>query len=343
MRALGPDMKLSEFDYHLPPECIAQQPLEDRAASRMLVLHRAERRWEDRTFRDLPQFLRPGDCLALNDSKVFPARLFGHRAGFHGQVEVLLLRPTPGDVRTWEALVRPGRKMRTGERVVFADGFEAEVLGRSEFGERLLRLDCDGDVWAAIDRAGHIPLPPYIRRPDAAEDRARYQTVYARQPGSAAAPTAGLHFTTEALENCSAAGAAIARLTLHVGLGTFQPLHGDVVEEVNLHAESYAISGETAAALAAAARRLAVGTTSTRTLETYARSGQLHGETDLFIYPGFEFRLTDALLTNFHLPRSSLLMLVCAFGGQDFVLEAYRHAVEAGYRFYSYGDCMLVL
>ncbi|MEO8662113.1 MAG: tRNA preQ1(34) S-adenosylmethionine ribosyltransferase-isomerase QueA [Bryobacteraceae bacterium] len=338
-------MHVSEFDYHLPAESIAQEPLADRSASRMLVVHREEGRWEDRAFRDLPDFLRPGDCLALNDSKVFPARLYGQRVGTGGAVEVFLLRPEAEDNKTWTALVRPGRRMRTGERVRFAD-VEAEIVGRGEFGERTLRFDIDGDIYEWLNGAGHVPLPPYIHRSDRADDISRYQTVYARAVGSVAAPTAGLHFTPQVLDHCREAGADVARVTLHVGLGTFQPLHTENVEDVKLHSERFEIPEESAAKLRAAARIVAVGTTSVRTIETAMRTGGMRaccGETELFVYPGFDFRAIGAMVTNFHLPQSSLLMLVCAFGGKDLVLDAYRHAVAAGYRFYSYGDCMLVV
>lgn len=350
-------MKASDFDYSLPESSIAQEPLADRAASRMMVLWRDERRWEDRRFSELPRFLHAGDCLVLNDSRVFPSRLYGNRAGVHAlavgknnpkrwqnlsaEVEVLLVRPASEDAKTWTALVRPGRKMRTGERIRFAEGFEAEITGRGEFGERTIRFEHDGDIYDALNAVGHVPLPPYIRRADRADDRERYQTVFARERGSVAAPTAGLHFTTEILEQCRAAGAEIASVTLHVGLGTFQPLHEDEVEKVRLHSEQFSISADNLARIRAAERRLCVGTTSVRALESAWRGRE--GETDLFIHPGFEFLATNAMLTNFHLPQSSLLMLVCAFAGTEFVLDAYRHAVEAGYRFYSYGDCMLIL
>jgi S-adenosylmethionine:tRNA ribosyltransferase-isomerase len=380
-------MDLSDFDFELPPELIAQEPLADRAASRMLVVDRAAGRWEDRAFRDFPSYLGPGDCLVLNDSRVFPARLFGHRTGvgalpigkhnpkrheyLSGRVEVLLVRSVSADGCDWEALVRPGRKLRTGERIRFEGGLEAEILARGAFGERTLRfsgaeplavphtasggpavseepaaqprpLTAD-DLFATFERIGHIPLPPYIKRPDDAADRERYQTVFARERGSVAAPTAGLHFTGEILDACRARGAEIARVTLHVGLGTFQPLHAGRVEESHLHAERYRIGEEEAARLRAAGRVVAVGTTSVRTIESAWRTGSLAGDTDIFIYPGFEFRRTGALLTNFHLPRTSLLLLVCALAGTELALAAYRHAVEARYRFYSYGDCMLVV
>jgi S-adenosylmethionine:tRNA ribosyltransferase-isomerase len=343
-------MDLAEFDYELPAELIAQTPLPDRSASRMLVVDRARQRWEDRQFRDLPAFLGPDDCLVLNDSRVFPARLYGHRAHFSGAVEVLLLRPVDGSTKEWHALVHPGKKMRVGEMVRFTEDpeapLEAEVVARGEFGERTLRFRTDRDVYDEVEKIGHVPLPPYIKRQDDTTDRERYQTVFARERGSAAAPTAGLHFTPAVLDECRARGAQIAAVTLHVGLGTFQPPHTDRVEGHRLHAEHFSITAENAARMAAARRRVAVGTTSVRTIESAMLSGGLRetaGETDLFIYPGFEFRAAGAMLTNFHLPRTSLLLLVCAFAGKELALDAYRHAVKEGYRFYSYGDCMLIV
>jgi S-adenosylmethionine:tRNA ribosyltransferase-isomerase len=337
-------MLVADFDFELPPEQIAQEPLEDRAASRMLVLHRSEGRWEDRVFRDLPRYLAPGDCLVLNDSRVFASRLYATRSSGPARIEVFLIKPVSEDRRTWQALVRPGRKVGIGERLTFSESLCAEVLDRGEHGERTLRFACaDAELLAEVDRIGHVPLPPYIRRGDRPEDRERYQTVYAQATGSVAAPTAGLHFTPEILDECRNAGADIARVTLHVGLGTFAPLHAETVDEVKLHFERYEIAPEQLQRLRAARRRIAVGTTSVRTLETaYARS-ELSGETDLFIRPGFAFQAVDALVTNFHLPQSSLLMLVSAFAGREFTLAAYRHAVEQGYRFFSYGDCMLIL
>ena len=352
-------MKLADFDYHLPEERIAQEALADRAASRMLVVHRDEGRWEDRSFGDLPEYLRRGDCLVGNDSRVFPARLFGHRAGVHalpigknnpklrehlsGAVEVLLLRSMSPDGRDWQALVRPGRKLPVGERITFDEGLTVEIVGRGEFGERTVRFHGTEDLYTVFERIGHVPLPPYIKRADSPADRDRYQTVYAREKGSVAAPTAGLHFTAEVLARCRQAGAGQAFVTLHVGLGTFQPLHEEDVEQVRLHTEHYRITPANAAAIDAAHRVVAVGTTSVRTLETAARTSQLEGETDIFLYPGVPFLKTGAMVTNFHLPRTSLLLLVCAFGGTDLMLAAYRHAVESEYRFYSYGDCMLIL
>lgn len=308
----------------------------------MLVVDRATQSWEDRNFRDLPKFLREGDCLVLNDTRVRPSRLYGTRAGGTGTVEVLLLEPLSADKRLWRALVRPGRRLHEGAVITFDETLGAIVTGTGDRGERTIRMLGDVDIDAAMDRLGHMPLPPYIRREDTTSDRERYQTVYSKEPGSAAAPTAGLHFTPEILERCRAAGSDTARVTLHVGLGTFAPLRTEVVEEARLHDECYSIAVEESEKIRDARRRVAVGTTSVRTLETFARSGNLSGKTNLFLYPGAEFLLTDAMLTNFHLPESSLLMLVCAFGGTDLILSAYRHAVSGGYRFFSYGDCMLV-
>ena len=306
----------------------------------MLVLYRNERRWEDRMFRELPGFLGAGDCLVLNDSKVFPSRLLGRRAGSHasGKVELLLLQPVTADAKTWTALVHPGRKLRTGERIQFdgIEGLEAEIIGRSEYGERTVHFRLEGDVFALLDKIGHIPLPPYIKRSDTVEDRTRYQTVFARETGSVAAPTAGLHFTPEILDACRRAGAEIAYVTLHVGLGTFQP-----VRDEKLHSERFHIREENVAKIKASKRVLCAGTTSVRAVESMFLGK--HGDTDLFIRPGFQFQRAGAMLTNFHLPRSSLLMLVCAFAGRELVLAAYQHAVDSGYRFYSYGDCMLIL
>ncbi|MGD0300960.1 MAG: tRNA preQ1(34) S-adenosylmethionine ribosyltransferase-isomerase QueA [Bryobacteraceae bacterium] len=334
-------MDLSQFNYHLPESSIAQAPLRDRASSRMLVLYREERRWEDRMFRDFPGFLRPDDCLVLNDSKVLPSRLLGRRAGVHspqnlsGEVEVLLVEPLSEDSKTWTALVHPGRKMRTGERILFGD-VEAEIIGRGEYGERTVRFHWDGNIQEWLDKTGHVPLPPYIKRPDTIEDRERYQTIFARETGSIAAPTAGLHFTSEILDACRNRGAEIAYVTLHVGLGTFQPVRGE-----SLHAERFFVSQQNAAKIRSAKRVLCAGTTSVRAVESMFLDKR--EKTDLFIRPGFEFQRTNAMLTNFHLPQSSLLMLVCALAGIEFVLSAYRHAVDAGYRFYSYGDCMLIV
>jgi S-adenosylmethionine:tRNA ribosyltransferase-isomerase len=329
---------LSDFYYHLPEELIAQEPLADRAASRMLVVDRARGAWEDRAFGDFPSYLKPGDCVVINDSRVFPSRLYGQREHGTGRVQVFLTKQASSDGLIWTALVHPGKKMRTGERVFISDDLSVEILGRGEFGERTVKLHPRGHVFDVLERAGHVPLPPYIRRPDTPADRERYQTVFARERGSAAAPTAGLHFTEEILDACRNAGAEIARVTLHVGLGTFQPLHTEILENVKLHPESFTVPRETVRAMDASSRVVAVGTTSVRAIE----SDPANSETDLFISPGFTFRRTGALLTNLHLPRSSLLVLVSAFAGGELTLAAYRHAVEKEYRFFSYGDCMLI-
>jgi len=361
---------VSDFDYHLPPKLIAQEPLPDRAASRLLHLRQPTGEWHDRSFHDLPGLLRPDDLLVLNNTRVFPARLLGHRSGaraqavsrqnpaarefLQGKVEVLLSRQLSSEPEVWECLVHPGRKIGLGERLWFGADRElqAEVIGRGSFGERTIRFDPVLDFFAVVERLGHVPLPPYIDRPDQAEDRERYQTVYARERGSVAAPTAGLHFTPEIFERIRNRGIETTAITLHVGLGTFQPVHGEVVEQHQLHREWYSISAQAAAqlntALEAKRRVVAVGTTTVRTLEyaaglaAGARVQAGSGEAGLFIYPGYQFRVVGALLTNFHLPKSTLLMLVCAFAGRERVLAAYRHAVEQRYRFYSYGDCMFV-
>jgi S-adenosylmethionine:tRNA ribosyltransferase-isomerase len=348
---------VSDFDFHLPEERIAQEPLADRAGARMLALNRVTGAWQDRQFRDLPELLQPSDLLVLNDTRVIPARLFGHRAGLHtqaehratGRVQVLLVEQL--SAWEWKALVRPGRKVLTGARLEFGQGdLEAEVIAHGEFGERTLRFRPVADFFGAVEKLGHVPLPPYIHREDRSSDRERYQTVYARQRGSVAAPTAGLHFTAEILDQIRARGVEIAWVTLHVGLGTFQPVRVERVEDVNLHAEHYTLSAETASALNAARREkrrvVAVGTTTVRTLEHCAHMSDEFkphaGSTRIFIAPGFDFRIVGALLTNFHLPQSTLLMLVSAFAGREPVLAAYRHAVEAQYRFFSYGDCMFI-
>lgn len=360
-------MLVAEFDYHLPEELIAQEPLADRAGSRMLGLSRATGRIEDRRFRELPELLQEGDLVVFNNTKVFPARLYGHRSGsralplspqnpasrdfLKGTVEVLLTKQVAEKPNEWECLVRPGRKIGVGEKLFFGnDELAAEVVGRGAFGERWIRFDPVPDFFDRVERLGHVPLPPYIAREDRSGDRERYQTVYARERGSVAAPTAGLHFTPEILGRLAERGIETAEVTLHVGLGTFQPVRVEKVEEHKLHRESYSISDSAAEninrALEDGRRVVAIGTTTVRTLEYAAReNGRAQaggGEADLFIYPGFQFRVVGAMLTNFHLPQSTLLMLVCAFGGKERVLSAYRHAVENKYRFYSYGDCMLV-
>jgi S-adenosylmethionine:tRNA ribosyltransferase-isomerase len=336
-------MKLSDFHYDLPEELIAQEPSAERDAARMLVLHRGEQRFEDRVFRDFPSYLQAGDCVVLNESRVLPSRLFGHREGRETKVEVLLLEPVAGNAREWRALVRPGRKLRVGDVMRFDDSFAAEIVAHGERGERTVRFLGSEDVYDVLDRLGHMPLPPYIKRNDSLADRERYQTVFGRQRGSVAAPTAGLHFTGEILDRVEGAGARVARVTLHVGLGTFQPVEREDFENHQLHFERYSIPEAAWAEIEAARRVVAVGTTSVRTIEAAARSGELQGSTNLFLYPGCEFKRVGAMLTNFHLPGTSLLLLVCAFAGTEIALAAYRHAVAERYRFFSYGDCMLIL
>ena len=355
------DLLVSDFDYNLPEELIAQQPPAARGQSRMLVMNRATGQVRDSQFSEFPSHLREGDLLVLNDSRVIPARLYARRTLRRekekptGRIEVMLTEPA-GENR-WHALVRPGRKIAIGERLVFPapDGsivLEAEVLERGQFGDRLLEFAPVADFFGVLERIGHVPLPPYIHRDDAAADRERYQTVFSREPGSIAAPTAGLHFTPGMLDRIRQQGVEIARVTLHVGLGTFAPLRVERVADVHLHRERCGISADTADALNRAradkCRIVAAGTTVVRTLESAAlraESGPItshSGDTEIFISPGFPFRLVGGLLTNFHLPQSSLLMLVSAFAGREHVLAAYRHAVEARYRFFSYGDCMFI-
>ncbi|MBO0910409.1 MAG: tRNA preQ1(34) S-adenosylmethionine ribosyltransferase-isomerase QueA [Acidobacteria bacterium] len=361
-------MLVSEFDYQLPQERIAQEPLSDRAASRMLVLKRSSGQIQDLCFRDFPELLRPRDLVVFNNTRVFPARLYGSRTGarsqplsrrnpasrdfLRGRVEVLLTKQLSEEPNQWECLVRPGRKIGVGEKLHFGEGgaLTAEVIARGAFGERRIQFHPVPDFFRLAGQLGHVPLPPYISREDRPMDRDRYQTVYAREPGSVAAPTAGLHFTPEVLSRMNERSIEMAEITLHVGLGTFQPVRVEKVEEHRVHSEKASISIEAAEkinrALDQGRRVVAVGTTTVRTLEYAARdSGRVHAgsfEADLFVYPGFRFRVIGAVLTNFHLPRSTLLMLVCAFGGTEQVLGAYRHAVDERYRFYSYGDCMLV-
>ena len=343
-------MLISEFDFTLPPELIAQEPLPERDASRVMTLDRRTGAIGHRTFRDLPDLLREGDLLVRNRSRVIPARLLGRRAS-GGDAEILLLKDRGAEGR-WEAMVRPGRHLRPGQRVTIDDDLtvvvETEAL--AEDGRRQVRLlSRRRDVPAALERCGHMPLPPYVRRPDRAEDRERYQTVYAREPGSVAAPTAGLHFTDAIAERLRARGVETADVVLHVGPGTFRPVSVENVEDHRVQGEPYVVPEETADAVARTRARngrvVAVGTTAVRTLEAASRGGTVaagSGETDLVIVPGYRFTVVDALVTNFHLPRSSLLLLVAAFAGREQVLAAYAEAVQAGYRFYSYGDAMLV-
>jgi S-adenosylmethionine:tRNA ribosyltransferase-isomerase len=355
-------MDVRAFDFDLPPELIAQEPASDRGAARLLCLDRETGATSHAAVTSLPERLVPGDLVVVNDTRVFPARLLGRRVPSGGAVECLLvnrLHPTGLDDVRWEALMHPGQKLREGAEVIFEGSaaqptVHGEVLERRFHGRRVIRLwTGDGSpVDDAVDAIGHVPLPPYIKRADRPDDRDRYQTVFARARGSVAAPTAGLHFSRALVEALGDRGVEMARITLHVGYGTFQPVRTERVEDHRLEPERYEI-GETAAAainraLDGGRRVIAVGTTTTRTLEAVAgaHGGRIvagEGATDLFIFPGFEFRVIRGLLTNFHLPRSSLLMLVSAFAGREHVLQAYREAVERGYRFYSYGDAMLVL
>ena len=340
-------MKTSDFYYDLPKELIAQDPLEDRASSRLMVLDRETGAISHHRFKDIITMLDPGDCLVINDTKVIPARLYGVRSSGGGKVEVLLLRRMDGNV--WETLVRPGRKCRIGEKLSFGDGLlTAEVIDIIEEGNRLIRFDYEGIFEEILDRLGQLPLPPYITHE--LKDKNRYQTVYAKYDGSAAAPTAGLHFTKELLGQIRDKGVRIAEVTLHVGLGTFRPVKVDDVTKHHMHSEFYRIDEETAKLIndtrLEGGRIISVGTTSCRTLETVAdEDGLVHagsGWTDIFIYPGYRLKSVDALITNFHLPESTLLMLVSALAGREHILAAYEEAVKERYRFFSFGDAMFI-
>jgi S-adenosylmethionine:tRNA ribosyltransferase-isomerase len=349
---------VSDFDFELPPELIAQEPPAERGGSRMLALGRENGAWQDLWFHDLPRLLREGDVLVLNDSRVIPARLFGFRQGNLGSGKVEVLLTEQQSEWEWLALSRPARRMVVGHHLTFPspDGTEllqASVVAEGDFGERLIRFAPVDDFFARLELLGHVPLPPYIRRPkqapDQPQDRERYQTVFARQRGSVAAPTAGLHFTAEILEQIRARGVRVTYVTLHVGLGTFQPVRVSDVADIRLHAERYFLPDETAQqvnlALQEGRRVVAAGTTTVRVLEHCAAIGKMEahsGSTSIFLSPGSRFQVISALLTNFHLPESTLLMLVSAFAGKENTLTAYRHAVDAGYRFFSYGDCMFI-
>jgi S-adenosylmethionine:tRNA ribosyltransferase-isomerase len=358
-------VRVTDFHFDLPEELIAQSPPAIRGSSRMLAVDRATGHYHDDFFCNLPQILHTGDLLILNDSRVLPARLYATRARSRqtqasspdpaGRIEVLLTQHLTAD--DWSALVRPSRKIQPGERLLFHDQdtvvLEAEVIAAAEFGERTLRFKPTSEFYDILNKIGHMPLPPYIHRDDSFEDRDRYQTVFSHEVGSAAAPTAGLHFTPEILNQLKTNGIQIETITLHVGLGTFQPVRAEKLEDIRLHAEHYTLPAGTAdainAALAAGKRVIAAGTTTTRTLEHCAqvavgKSLEAHsGQTSIFLSPGHKFRVVSGLLTNFHLPQSTLLMLVSAFAGREAVLAAYAHAVQEKYRFFSYGDCMLLL
>ena len=354
-------MKLSDFEYTLPAELIASHPMQPRDRSRLMFVRRATGEISHHVFSELPELLRPADLIVFNNTKVFPARLLGHRLGMGSQsyptdktpsamIEVLLLKPLGNDV--WEVLVKPGRKMRVGERVRFGSRLECEVVDRGDLGSRTVKFSFQGNFDDLVDLLGHVPLPPYIDRPDETRDKTEYQTIFARKRGAVAAPTAGLHFTPAVLRRLHERSIETCEITLHVGLGTFQPIHTEQVEEHQMEAERFEISAEAAHTIQQAQtqkrRVVGVGTTVARTLESSAQrhNGTVEagsGETRLFVYPGFAFSCLDGLLTNFHLPRSTLLMLVSAFAGRETILSAYQQAIDAKYRFYSYGDCMLIM
>ncbi|WP_163526460.1 tRNA preQ1(34) S-adenosylmethionine ribosyltransferase-isomerase QueA [Halobacillus ihumii] len=341
-------MDVKQYDFDLPEELIAQVPLLDRSASRLMVLNRDKHEIGHHHFSDIKQFLQPGDCLVLNDTRVLPARLYGSKEDTGGKVEVLLLHQDHED--EWEVLVKPAKKVKLGTKIVFGEGkLVAECIGLQEHGGRKVRFSYEGIFLEVLESLGEMPLPPYIK--EQLPDQERYQTVYAREEGSAAAPTAGLHFTKELLEEIEQSGVEIAYLTLHVGLGTFRPVSVENVEEHEMHAEFYQLSHETAEQLQRVKQKggriISVGTTSTRTLETIMRDHEsfkeASGWTNIFIYPPYQLKAVDGLITNFHLPQSTLIMLVSALAGRDFILEAYHKAVEEKYRFFSFGDAMLIL
>lgn len=340
-------MDLKDFNYDLPEELIAQDPLEDRSSSRLMVLHKDTGRIEHKIFRDIIDYLNPGDCLAINDTKVIPARLMGIKEDTGAAIEVLLLKRNADDV--WECLVKPGKKARTGARIIFGEGLlVGEIVDVIEDGNRMIKFHYEGIFEEILDKLGQMPLPPYITHK--LQDKNRYQTVYAKNEGSAAAPTAGLHFTKELLEKIKEKGVNVVSITLHVGLGTFRPVKVDKIEEHHMHTETFNISKEAADTInrtrAAGGRVIAVGTTSCRTLESAAADdGTIparSGDTDIFIYPGYKFKAIDCLITNFHLPESTLIMLVSALAGRDNIMNAYETAVKERYRFFSFGDAMFI-
>ena len=342
-------MNVNDFDYELPRELIAQDPLEDRASSRLMLLHKDSGEIEHHIFREIPSLLRAGDCLVINNTKVIPARLIGSREGTGAAIEVLLLKRVEGKENTWETLVKPGKKARIGTKIVFGDGLlSGEVVDIVEEGNRIVRFSFDGIFEEILDRLGQMPLPPYITHE--LKDKNRYQTVYAKYDGSAAAPTAGLHFTKELLDEIRGMGVSIAEITLHVGLGTFRPVKAETVEEHHMHSEFYQVDEKAARLInetrSRGGRVIAVGTTSCRTLESAGKEdgsiSPCSGWTDIFIYPGYRFKMVDALITNFHLPKSTLVMLVSALAGREHILAAYREAVKERYRFFSFGDAMFI-
>ncbi|SFG31847.1 S-adenosylmethionine:tRNA ribosyltransferase-isomerase [Lachnospiraceae bacterium C7] len=340
-------MDVKDFDYDLPQELIAQDPLEDRSSSRLMLLDKESGEVKNRIFKDITKFLKPGDCLVLNNTKVIPARLYGVKEDTHAKIEILLLKRKENDI--WETLVKPGRKAKIGTKIVFGEGLlVGEVVDIIEEGNRLIKFHYEGIFEEILDKLGQMPLPPYITHK--LEDKNRYQTVYAKYDGSAAAPTAGLHFTPELLQKVKDMGVDIAEVTLHVGLGTFRPVKVEHIQDHHMHSEFYMVSQEAADKINKAKengnRVIAVGTTSTRTLESASdengRLKETSGWTEIFIYPGYKFKVIDALITNFHLPESTLVMLVSALAGREHVLNAYHKAVEEKYRFFSFGDAMFI-
>ena len=340
-------MKVSDFDYELPEELIAQTPLKDRTASRLLVVDRENKKLEDKHFKDIIDYLKPGDCLVRNNTKVIPARLYGKKEDTGVDIEFLLLKRIEGDL--WEVMVRPGRRLKPGTKVVFGEGIlKAEILDVLDGGNRKVKFEYEGIFNEILDQIGLMPLPPYIK--EKLEDKDRYQTVYAKYEGSAAAPTAGLHFTDELLEKIKEKGVEIANVTLHVGIGTFRPVKVENVEEHDMHTEHFYIKEEDAEKInntkKNGGRIIAVGTTSCRVLESVSDENGMvkavEGDTNIFIYPGYKFKCIDNLITNFHLPQSTLIMLVSALAGREFIMEAYKHAVKEKYRFFSFGDAMFI-
>lgn len=350
-------MRINDFDYKLPEELIAQKPQKDRDKCRLMVLRRSDNSIEHRHFFDILEYLKEGDCLLLNDSKVIPARLYGIKEGTGARVEFLLIKRIEGD--TWETMVRPGKRLKPGDSVLFSDEegkkLRAEILDYGEDGTRIVKMEYDGILMERLEEIGSMPLPPYISRPSNDEDKDDYQTVYCHEEGSVAAPTAGLHFTTELLEKAREKGVKIAFVTLHVGIGTFRPVKCETIEDHHMHFEEYSVSEETAEivnqTILSGGRVISVGTTSTRTAESAAcfdeKSGKYllkagSGSTDIFIYPGYEFKIIESLITNFHLPKSTLMMLVSALYDREHILKAYDEAVREEYRFFSYGDAMFI-